>query len=157
MTRFAVLFALVAACHHPSTTTTSPTHVTPTARDQLGIEWTLTTSASPVAVADLVHFEIAIAATNTGGDTIDPQYMGCVEASEPCLASGWKLDGAESMALNLTFGNGGREARWRALPPGDTVTDRRIMGDSLELAPGDHTISFDHGEARVEVTVTVTP
>jgi hypothetical protein len=108
-------------------------------------------------MAQVGQFTLTVRATNQGTRVVDPQYMGCDAGSNPCLASSWLVDGGPDFALNLAFGNGVREDRWSALPPGETISDSRKMGDALFTAPGRHQITFRHGSATVSVEVTVKP
>ena len=51
------------------------------------------------------------------------------------------LDGAESMALGLAFGNGARLPAWSALAPGQTVDDTREVTSFIHR-PGRHTFAY---------------
>lgn len=132
---------------------------TPAAKDvdELGIRWRLEASPSELRLAQRAAFRLSIHATNMGTRTIDPQHGGCVVGSSPCLSSSWLLDGAPSHALDLAFGNGIREARWSALPAGESVSDARHMGESLFGRPGRYTVTYRHGSAEASVLVTVKP
>ena len=83
--------------------------------------------------------------------------MGCVKGRPICAPSDFLVGGASSHLLNLAFGNGAREARWSALPPGDEVSDQRNVGPRLFRAPGTYVVAFRHGAAMTELKVTVTP
>jgi hypothetical protein len=55
-------------------------------------------------------------------------------------ASDLLVDGAASMAWSMAIGNGSRDERERALPPGEMVVFQRVMGSALFDRPGDHVL-----------------
>jgi hypothetical protein len=111
------------------------------------IVWSLEVVPPTFALAEQGRVSIWIQATNRGAETLDTER-----------SDSFTLDGEDSMELNMAFGNGGREARWRALPTGDTIREQRI-GLELFTSAGDHVIALvgPDGRERARVTVTVTP
>lgn len=84
-----------------------------------------------LAMPERKNFKISIAATNQGDKVIDP------ELNRAKLF----INGKESKVWGLAIGNGKREAKWFALPPGDTVSmGWSSMGESLFPAPGEYTL-----------------
>jgi hypothetical protein len=71
-------------------------------------------------------------------------------------ASRLSVDGHPLQAWNLAIGNGARDARESALPPGDSIEAARVLGRSLVDAPGEHEVSIEvlgvrSGQVRVFV------
>ena len=84
-------------------------------------------------------FKISLAATNQGGETVDPQLH----------RARLLVNGEESKAWSLAIGNGKREAKWFALPPGETVSMTwSSLGDSLFTRPGLFTLVLDFDETQ---------
>ena len=89
---------------------------------------------------------LTIEVTNDGDETVDPkQHLGQFE-----------LDGVAHMGLQLWFGNGLRTRSWHALPPGETASDVRKVGEQLFTAPGEYVVGFRYGESVATATVRVT-
>ncbi|MCE9579034.1 MAG: hypothetical protein K8W52_38270 [Deltaproteobacteria bacterium] len=112
-----------------------------------GLRWQLRAVPPRLTMKDRAAFRLRIEVTNTAAAPVD--------ASDGYAT--FTLDGQASQALDLAFGNGGREARWRALPPGDTVSDERAMGEDLFPAPGAYAISAAIDGVRVATTIEVLP
>ena len=73
-------------------------------------------------------------------------------------ASRLSVDGHLLQAWNLAIGNGARDARESALPPGDAIEAARVLGRSLVDAPGEHEVSIEVLGVRSEpVRVVVEP
>jgi hypothetical protein len=85
--------------------------------------------------------------TNTGTTAAD--------AMTP--SASFTVNGAPSMELDMAFGNGARENRWQALPPGESAFDEREMGESLFPAPGQYTLTMTVDGANSTVRVAVGP
>jgi hypothetical protein len=86
-----------------------------------------------LAMTDRKAFRIGLAATNRGTRTIDPQFH----------RTRLVIDGREAPAWNLAVGNGRREAKWFALPPGETVTlTWTSLGETLFPVPGDYVLTL---------------
>ncbi len=95
------------------------------------IEVTLRAEPLQLSVAERKYFKISIAAKNRGDGTIDPRLYNA------------KLfvNGQVSKAWSLAIGNGKREAKWFALPPGQTVSMTwSSLGESLLTGPGDFSL-----------------
>jgi hypothetical protein len=84
-------------------------------------------------------FMIGIAATNVGKEVLDPE-LHRVQLF---------INGRESMIWNDTIGNGRREARWFALPPGERVSlTWSTLGKLLFLAPGEYTLALHSADEK---------
>jgi hypothetical protein len=99
--------------------------------------------ADPLALTmeKLRFFRIGIEATNLGCETIDPELF----------RSQLLVNGRESEIWRLAIGNGRREEKWFALPPGETVSMTwSTMGVSLFPFPGIYTlvIRLDDNESQ---------
>jgi hypothetical protein len=87
------------------------------------------------------NFKIFIAATNQGDKVIDPELQ----------RAKLFVNGKESKAWSLAIGNGKREAKWFALPPGDTVSmGWSSMGQSLFPAAGQYTLVLHFDNRKLE-------
>ncbi len=88
------------------------------------------------------------AVTNLGAETIDTR----VRTSE------LRVNGESLPTWGLAIGNGPRDEREYALPPGERVEFSRVMGDSLFHGPGDYefvlsVLGVDSESARVSLIV----
>jgi hypothetical protein len=110
------------------------------------VVWKLEVKPETVKLANQAKMELFIVATNGGKETVDTQR-----------SDSFTIDGAPSQELNMAFGNGGREGRWRKLPAGDSIRESRT-GLTLFKAAGDHVIALvgPDGQERARVTVHVT-
>jgi hypothetical protein len=157
----AFLIGLLAACGSKSAQAPAPAPapapVTPAhapadapaaaAAARAPIVWSIDCAPSTVSMAQRKSVMITIHATNTTAAVRDPKR-------DPL---DFVIDGTSSMELALAFGNGGRLQTWEAIPPGETVTDRRT-GMDLVAAPGDHVIAMTHGGVELaRTTLHVTP
>ena len=55
------------------------------------------------------------------------------------------------------FGNGHHDKRWRALPPGESVSESYMLGTNLLLEAGDIVISVESEGAKATCSVHVDP
>jgi len=104
-------------------------------------------SAQPgttIARADLPRFELDFVVRNAGRAAVDPNLE----------ASMLYVDGSPAKNWMITIGNGPRDTRWHALPPGDTLRFGYAFGDSLFRARGAHTLVLVAGTVR-STTLTV--
>jgi hypothetical protein len=100
-----------------------------------------------IATAKLGELMIAFTVKNLGTQTIDPQLN----------ASELRVNGVVSQDWNMALGNSGHEKRWRALPPGETVSGRWPLGNELFPKPGDYTVTLTvMGVTSAQMTVHVT-
>lgn len=76
---------------------------------------------------------VRVRVENDGDAAVDLQLPG----------STLSVDGRPLQVWNLAIGNGARDARESALPPGDAVEAARVLGRSLVHEPGDHEISIE--------------
>jgi len=65
-----------------------------------------------LTLSQLNRFKISLSATNQGSEVIDPELQ----------HARLLVNGHASKAWSLAIGNGRREAKWAALPPGETVS-----------------------------------
>ncbi|EDM79906.1 hypothetical protein PPSIR1_22731 [Plesiocystis pacifica SIR-1] len=111
------------------------------------VSWAIELEPAVVSMAQRDELSIRYRVTNDGDATLDASAYGLQ----------WKLDGEDSMVLGMAFGNGLRDGRWAALPPGASVDDRRV-GLELADAPGEYTITLHHLDHEVaRATLKVTP
>jgi hypothetical protein len=93
----------------------------------------LSVTPERVTQESLDSLRVDVSITNEGSETIDTQLP----------SSTLLVDGRPSSSWNLAIGNGARDARESALPPGQTVQAARIMGDDLVRDPGEHEILLE--------------
>ena len=97
------------------------------------------------------YFKISLTAINQGTEIIDPQLHRVKLL----------VNGKESKVWSLAVSNGKREAKWLALPPGETVSVTwSSIGESLLPSPGVFTLAFrldDVQLASILVRVLVPP
>lgn len=114
--------------------------------DDRGIRWRLRAEPTSTTMADRASVRLTIEATNTTDAEIDPQrHLGQ-----------WRFQGEQHMGLTMWFGNGLRVMEWNALPPAQTVTDARDVGEHLFEAPGTYEIAYARDGRASTVRVTVT-
>ena len=100
-------------------------------------------------ISDISAFKISISATNRGSEEIDPELY----------QARLLINGQDSLAWSETIGNGRREEKWFALPPGDTVSmSWSTIGRSLFPTSGDYTLELhDGGRVMAPIQVQVLP
>jgi hypothetical protein len=162
------LAVLLGGCHRDADRTHTVSDATPAAApgaslDPLGardaepptvtgrIAWEL--AAAPSAsfpMSKRGEFELWIVARN-GGPTVE-------DTERDALS--YEVNGRTSLMLALAFGNGGRDRRWAALPPGQTLREARggktdpTFGESLFPTPGEYRLTLRQGD-RVVATLGV--
>ena len=95
---------------------------------------------------ELDELTVRISVENEGEDTVDLQLP----------SSTLTVDGRPLQAWNLAIGNGARDARESALPPGDSIDAARVLGASLVRESGEHEIAIEVRGVRSDpVRVTV--
>lgn len=68
-----------------------------------------------------------------------------------------KVDGEVSKAWSMSLNNSGHPKTWRALPPGERVSQAAALGEELFAKPGDYTVELIvAGVAATPVRVRVT-
>ena len=96
------------------------------------------------SMTECYDFKIGIVATNLGNEVINPE-LHCVKLF---------INDKESRVWSLAIGNGKREAKWFALPPGDTVSmNWSSMGASFFPAPGEYTLILRLGNKETSPIV----
>ena len=111
------------------------------------VEWGLRASSLRVPMARRDRWRLTVVVTNRGRTPIDPQMT----------MTEWTVNGENDITLSNAFTNGAHDASWSSLPPGQTATDDRDLGESLFLEPGEYEIVMTHGAARRSLRVRVTP
>lgn len=91
---------------------------------------TVALTAEPVQLttSTLSSLELSGTVSNVGTTLVDPEIS----------ASQLLVDGESILPWTLAIGNGPQDDRERALPPGETVTFRRVMGAALFRTTGTH-------------------
>jgi hypothetical protein len=106
---------------------------------QEAIDVALRVEPVQLTVSERKNFKISIAATNRGDATVDPELH----------RAKLLVNGKESKAWSLAIGNGKRESKWFALPPGETVSMTwSSLGDSLLTGPGEFSLELLFNEAE---------
>jgi hypothetical protein len=116
-----------------------------------GIAWDLTAEPSTAfPMAKRGDFKLWIVARNDAPAVADTERD----------ALRYEVNGSESTMLEMAFGNGGRDRRWYALPPTQTLREARggstdpTFGESLFPHPGDYRLTLRR-EGRVVATLDV--
>lgn len=93
------------------------------------------------------QLRLTLSATNVGTEVVDPELH----------RAELLVNGRRSRAFALAVGNGKRETKWYALPPGDTVSMTwSTLGERLLDEPGEYTLQLSHdGQEAEPVTVAV--
>ena len=112
-----------------------------------GLRWMITAHPAQLTMAQRATFRLRRTVTNEASEPLDAMHA---------MAS-FTLNGEDSMSLDLAFGNGAREMRWSALPPGESAFDEREMGESLFPAPGTYVIAMTVDGVTSTVEVRVSP
>lgn len=108
------------------------------------IELKLIADPLQFSFAERARFRIGIAATNRGSEVIDPELH----------LTKLFVNGKESRAWSLAIGNGKRDAKWFALPPGEEVSMCwSTLGDSLFPAPGEYTLKLNLNNIESQTVV----
>lgn len=111
-----------------------------------GLEWALKVEPSAFKLSDLKRVRVVLTVRNDGTETIAPFEF---------RPSDLRVDGEQSFALSLAFGNGMMPPRWSSLPAGQSATDERVGVAFVDTA-GEHVISAHRGDEELaSVTVTV--
>jgi len=100
-------------------------------------------------MAERGKFEVGVTASNRGTEVVDPELY----------RARLLINGRDSLVWSDAIGNGYREAKWFALPPGDSVSMIwTSMGESFFPRPGVYTLilRLSHIEAA-PVVVRVRP
>ena len=93
------------------------------------------------SISEVTGFKISIAATNQGDKVIDPELH----------FAQLFINDKESMVWNLAISNGHREAKWFALPPGETTSMTwSSLGKSLFPTPGEYTLVLRYFDQELE-------
>jgi hypothetical protein len=112
---------------------------------------TLALSAEPrlLTLSTRDGLRLSIKATNDGPEVVDPQLR----------RAELLVNGESSLAWRLAIGNGRREPRWHALPPGESVAMTWSgLGEAVLPAPGDFTLELVLDDSRATpIDVVVLP
>lgn len=110
------------------------------------LRWEVVAVPTRLTMAERGAFRLRRQVTNTSDAPADAM----------AVTASFTVNGAPAVGLDLSFGNGVREARWAALPPGERASDERAVGDLFE-GPGEYVIAMTAGGATSSVTVQVAP
>ena len=100
----------------------------------------LTADPLQLTISERENFRISIGATNEGGEVIDPE----LRRAQLFVNDKW------SIAWMLAISNGRREAKWSALPPGETVSMTwSSMGESLFPDPGEFALVLHYNDTEL--------
>jgi hypothetical protein len=101
-----------------------------------------------ISAAHFDDFQIGVNVKNVGQQVVDPQLR----------MSELRVDGAPSNAWSMAVMNSGQEAKWKALPPGDTATARWALAQELFPRPGSYRLEVTvSGVTSAPVQIQVTP
>ena len=94
-----------------------------------------------LTLAQRQRFRISLTATNQGSEIIDPELHNVRLF----------VNGQQSKAWSLAIGNGRREDKWFALPPGDTVAMTwSSLGEALFPEAGEFTLMLRYGDTELD-------
>jgi hypothetical protein len=110
-----------------------------------GIRWGLSCTPAKLTMATRDQLNVEIKATNETRETLDT------------LRHWLSFKNEGNGRLSMAFGNGHRDKKWTALPPGETLTESRMMGESLLPRVGDIQIALFSDGATATCTVHVDP
>jgi hypothetical protein len=111
---------------------------------------TVELSAEPrsLSVAKLDDFMVGVTVRNVGQQVVDPQ-LGLSEL---------RVDGVPAQAWSMAVMNSGQEAKWKALPPGETASAQWPLAHELFPKPGSYKLEITvSGVTSAPVQVRVTP
>lgn len=100
----------------------------------------LTAEPLQLTMPERKNFKISIDATNQGDETLDPELY----RAELFVNGKW------SKVWSLAIGNGKREVKWAALPPGEKVSMTwSSIGESLFPNPGTFKLLLRYGDTEL--------
>ena len=97
------------------------------------LEVQVAVSPDHVGTGDLDGLTVHAVVVNRSDESVDTQLF----------RSTLLVDGERNQSWGLAIGNGARDAKERALPPGERVIARRVMGRALVSAPGEHEVVLE--------------
>jgi hypothetical protein len=108
----------------------------------------LTAEPRSLGAARLDEFRVGVIVRNLGRQVVDPQLR----------LSELRVDGAPSQAWSMAVNNSGQDARWKALPPGESASARWPLARELFPRPGRYRLEVTvSGVTSAPVQVEVTP
>ncbi|MBI5534137.1 MAG: hypothetical protein HY898_15550 [Deltaproteobacteria bacterium] len=129
----------------PSASATVPTATgnddagTGDADARTGLRWRMELTPTELRMADRKEWTLAIGVSNAGTEAVDTRR------DELRLL----VNGKASTNFRLNWGNGHRDRRWALLPAGESVEERRHLGESLFREPGDYEVVLQLGDRQV--------
>ncbi|MBL8741730.1 MAG: hypothetical protein JNK04_11570 [Myxococcales bacterium] len=123
----------------------SATAVVDASLSKRGIRWGLSCTPAKLTMATRDKLNVEISATNETKETLDT------------LRQRLSFKNEGRARLSFAFGNGHRDKKWTALPPGETLTESRAMGEALLPRTGDIEITLFNDGATATCTVHVDP
>lgn len=112
-----------------------------------GLRWSFVATPASVTMATRASVRLTRSVTNEGAALADAMHA----------SASFAVNGAASMSLDLAFGNGLRGGEWASLPPGQTASDARDMGEDLFPVPGDYDLAMTTDGVTVHAHVHVDP
>ena len=108
----------------------------------------LTAEPQTLSAAHLDDFMVGVTVHNVGQQVVDPQLR----------LSELRVDGKPSHDWSMAVGNSGQEAKWRALPPGESASAKWALARELFPKPGNYNLEITvAGVTSATVQVQVTP
>jgi hypothetical protein len=101
-----------------------------------------------ISASNLDDFTVGFTVRNVGQQVLDPQLN----------HSELRVNGTPSQDWSMALMNSGHEAKWKALPPGESVDGRWALARELFPRPGDYQLVLTVANvASAPVDVRVTP
>jgi hypothetical protein len=112
------------------------------------LEWTMTATSPTSTKENASTFRVEITAHNRGTQTVNT-YRDLLIVN---------VNGKRSGPFKLRWNQGQHDPKWGSLPPGESVSEKRELGDFLFGLPGDYELELMHGSRSVsKLKVTVAP
>lgn len=108
----------------------------------------LTAEPQTLGAAQLDDFKVGVIVRNVGQQIVDPQLR----------LSELRVNGKPSHDWSMAVGNSGLDARWKALPPGESVSAQWQLARELFPGPGTYQLELTvAGVTSATLQVQVTP
>jgi hypothetical protein len=141
-----LMSGLYGGCHRPPTTPQPIATMTPAPPPLPALLTALHIRPLQLSLSHVDSFDLALSVINQGPDTLDPELHNAK----------LRVNGEFSIAFMLAVGNGVREEKWFALPPGERADIHWNMWN-LFPEPGTYTLVLDWHGMHEAVVVTVSP
>lgn len=110
-----------------------------------GVRWGLGCTPAKLTMATRNQLEMIVTATNQSKETLDTERHRISVSSDSGGHPG------------RFFGNGHHDKKWRALPPGESVSETWNIGETMLPKAGDSIITITHEGAKASCSVHVDP